>query len=111
MPRFEMDYGDLQRRRQYIRPLVDALEKLPQESLTSEGTHPHIIAVRDRYGLPVRLALHRDTGLVALVDCFTSDGYAAFYDKHYRELVAGFNQAPHDQMAFIERGQQSYAKC
>lgn len=50
-----------------------------------------IVAIRDRYGFPARLALCHQTGLLYLVDRLSEDSYREFYKTGiYRELLAEF---------------------
>jgi len=108
MGRFQLDRADLLQRREELKPLVATLMQLPYETLRACSSF-HILASQDRYGLPFRLAIQRDTGVVLLIDRFTAEGYKQFYREYYRPLVAAFNRAPHDQIGFVERGQEAYA--
>lgn len=62
---------------------------------SGEACQQIIIAMRDRYGFPIRLALCHETGLVFLVDRLTRSGYQEFYERGlYRELVGLFHNNP-----------------
>lgn len=90
---------ELKRKRvQTIRERITAelpFEHLPQCSFSDasrEVCEQTIVAMRDRYGFPVRLALCHRTGLLHLVDRLTQDGYERFYRAGlYRELTASFH--------------------
>jgi len=70
-------------------------EHLPQCSFSDasrEICEQTIVAVRDRYGFPVRLALCHRTGLMYLVDRLSKDAYERFYREGlYRKLTASFH--------------------
>ena len=67
------------------------LSRCPFSRASGEICEQTIVAVRDRYGFPVRLALCHCTGLLYLVDRLTQDGYERFYRSGlYRELTASF---------------------
>jgi SAM-dependent methyltransferase len=63
-----------------------------------------VVAMKDRYGFPVRLAMCHQTGLFYLMDRLTSEGYDAFYrDGLYRQLTAAFNDEQDNGMNNVER--------
>lgn len=50
-----------------------------------------VVAMADRYGFPIRLALCERLGMFYLVDRLTEDGYEEFYRRGlYRQLIAAF---------------------
>jgi len=68
------------------------LPQCPFSDASREICEQTIVAVRDRYGFPVRLALCHRTGLLYLVDRLTQDGYERFYREGlYRKLTASFH--------------------
>lgn len=63
-----------------------------------------IVAMKDRYGIPVRLAMCHQTGLFYLIDRLTQDGYDAFYrDGLYRQLIAAFHGNSDDARTLVEQ--------
>jgi SAM-dependent methyltransferase len=68
------------------------LPQCPFSSASLETCEQTIVAVRDRYGFPIRLALCHRTGLLYLVDRLTQNGYERFYREGlYRKLTASFH--------------------
>jgi ubiquinone/menaquinone biosynthesis C-methylase UbiE len=71
-----------------------------------------IVAMRDRYGFPVRLALCHQTGLLYLVDRLTPDAYNVFYKEGlYRELIATFRSRQHHNKSDLVAKRYEEAKA
>ena len=92
--------ADLATRRRRVAPIRDQiLATLPFEDRSGLGTttaaggnETTVVAMRDRYGFQVRLALCHQTGLVFLLDRLTREGYDRFYkDGVYRQLIAAYH--------------------
>jgi len=100
-------------KRRRVAPLRNRiLAELPFEHLSHCGLAPEptpragftIVAMKDRYGIPVRLVLCHQTGLFYLIDRLTQDGYDAFYrDGLYRQLIAAFHGNSDDGRTLVEQ--------
>ena len=91
-------------------PLLEQLLSLEREFVAScnicGGERATVLANRDRYGFPARTAMCLDCGLVYVVDRFTADSYAQFYnDGYYRSLVAAF-KGKEQSIARLQSGQR-----
>ena len=60
------------------------------------GTDHSWVAQWDRYGLAVTTVQCEACKLRFINPRMTAEGYAEFYQKHYRPLVKSVNRAPHD---------------
>ena len=102
----------LEDRRRRCRHLVRKVRELPWE--TRErcelccDSEVAVVASSDRYGLPLRAGLCMRCGLVFLLDRLTQDGYASFYQHHYRPLVSSYFGRKIDRDS-IQTGQAAYA--
>ena len=89
--------GKLLQQRERVTPLRDQIraeyqfESNIQHNFTSDSDQRTIVAVEDRYGFPVRLAMSHETGLLYLVDRLAGIDYQRFYkDNTYRNLLNAF---------------------
>lgn len=106
--------SELELRRKRCRAEADKLLHLPRETVTccnvcSSERHVQVGA-RDRYGLPLRMALCLDCGLFYLIDRFSYRGYSDFYGSGaYRAVSSQFNGVTHT-IAQVQADQVTYAR-
>jgi ubiquinone/menaquinone biosynthesis C-methylase UbiE len=79
------------------------LDKCPFEEGGDSRCEQTIVAMFDRYGFPVRLAVCSHSGLLYLVDRLTAEGYYAFYETGlYRRLIAEFKGRANTEEALFD---------
>lgn len=82
-----------------VRALGFSPQDLPHETLTEcdlcGNSAFQVIAWLDRYGFDQRSVMCESCGLVFLNPRPTSDGYATFYKRYYRSLIAAYKNIKH----------------
>ncbi len=114
LPTFNIHPADLVRRRQRCRPVVEQLAQYEitrmEECNICGSPRRAILANQDRYGFPARTALCLHCGLIYVVDRFTPNGYAQFYnDGCYRDLISGF-KGKKQTIERIDKAQIAYTQ-
>jgi SAM-dependent methyltransferase len=111
----------LEQKRRRVRSLVNEIvatrsfEQVPHSPLAairadSSASGSTVIAMEDRYGFPVRLAMCHETGLLFLMDRLTPAEYGEFYrDGTYRRLVAQYKAMALESRAIIDEQEKQAA--
>lgn len=113
MSTFLIHPADLERRRKRCRGEAEGLLRLERHTVAScnvcSSPRHALIAAKDRYGLPLRMALCLDCGLFYLVDRFSAAAYSDFYSTGaYRAVSCQFNGVEHT-IGHVQSDQLSYA--